>query len=378
MINQKPNHKKTPANCRNTDPSLKRIINHERKKINYTRKKYFKDFLTLRGANYRSFVNFILEEKKYNMSAFQKENQPRKHIDQEPENIKQSTLRIEQEGYYKANFKLKKKTINKVFEEIKTHRFKTKGKKTITAKGEDLLHKQVRISKENGNTFWLEDMDRLVQSELFQEIAFEPTILSIAANYLKCPPIHVQTNIWFSFPDIHKVNLSENAQLFHQDKEFIKFIKIFIYLNEVNEVNGPHCYVEASHIKEAVDLGYSYSTRLNDDIVEKLYTKEKIKKITGAQGSIIFGDTTCLHKGTPVQEGKRIILQLEYASSLYLSPITAFNTLSESSLTKIAFEEPIKNRITQNYDSNCRKKELNKEKSITWKLKGIVGRLKRD
>lgn len=70
---------------------------------------------------------------------------------------------------------------------------------------------------------------------------------AIAQEYLACKPIHDLVLMWWSAPHSNKAS-SEAAQLYHFDMDHLKFLKFFIYLTDVDEHNGPHCYVRKSHI----------------------------------------------------------------------------------------------------------------------------------
>jgi len=149
-------------------------------------------------------------------------------------------------GYRLSHHEFTQAMRSEVFEQIADCQFVNRGIFSVEMNGAELLRHMQNGSIEkyigaNGDTFWIKDQNDLAQKAFFQKLAFDPYILSIAASYLGCVPIHVQTNIWFSFPTFQeKNNLSTNAQMFHQDKEFIKFIKLFIYLSDVGEENGPH------------------------------------------------------------------------------------------------------------------------------------------
>jgi len=174
----------------------------------------------------------------------------------------------------------------------------------------------------------------------------------MVTKYLGCAPVHVQTNLWFSFPTVKdKNNLSTNAQMYHQDKEFVKFIKVFIYLSDVGPDNGPHGYVVGSHVDEAHTHGYGFGERILDEDVERLYGADRVKSLVAPAGTITFGDTSCVHKGVPVEAGHRVMLQLEYASSLYLSPVPPFSEPSKDVFGALPYPKPIVTRITQNYNN---------------------------
>jgi hypothetical protein len=241
---------------------------------------------------------------------------------------------------------------------LRTQSFRTKGIRPRTLDGATLLAFEKTggsPSTEDGDTYWLDDMDALVHDPLFMRLAFDPYIIAMASSYLGCPPVHVQTNAWFSFPGrVSKNNLSMNGQLFHQDKEFIKFFKVFIYLSDVGMEQGPHSYVEGSHRDELHRKGVALSERLTDADIGRYYERARIKTVTGSAGSILFGDTSCVHKGESVTHGMRIMLQLEYASSLYLSPVPPFSDISTENSELQLYHESFRKRMISNYNSKLR------------------------
>ena len=236
--------------------------------------------------------------------------------------------------------------------------FQSKDKTSQPLSGKVLLEamEQNNLDKLAG-TYWLKDQNTAAQMPEFARIAFDPYILSVVSGYLGCTPIHVQTNLWFSFAgeQDHKT-LSRNAQFFHQDKEFVKFIKVFIYLNDVTTENGPHCYIEGSHIDELNQYGIPYSTRLPDELVLSIYGEDKLRIVEGEAGTIIFGDTVAAHKGLLLKRGSRLMLQLEYAASLYMSPVCPFSELSTEAKDAIHPDILKQGRLFVNYDAPTRRR----------------------
>ena len=271
-------------------------------------------------------------------------------------------------GYCYSPISLNDQQIRLLQEGLREQTFKTKGLYPQVLTGAQILN-LISMDKSppivDGDTYWLEDMDRLAHTPLFLSLAFDPYIISTAARYLGCPPIHVQTNAWFSFPGAtSKNNLSMNGQMFHQDKEFIKFFKVFIYISDVGFQQGPHCYVEGSHHDELHLKGVPLSDRVADKDIGKYYDKSRIKTAIGKAGTILFGDTSCVHKGCPVINGNRAIVQLEHASSLYLSPVIPFNGFQTSSQPLSQYSEIFSKRISLNYNSPLRMKFISYINSI--------------
>jgi len=205
--------------------------------------------------------------------------------------------------------------------------------------GEKLIGEEIarRKGKLNGS-WWLSEIDELGADAALQELAFDPTIITVAQEALGTIPIHVQTNCWWSFPHrkekVKAISKAENrnAQRFHQDQEFITFIKVFVYLSDVGMDNGPHVYVARS-IDDLERVGYldSVSNRLLDEEVADIFKDKRFAFITGPAGQVTFVNTRGYHKGAPLNEGFRLILQFEYASSMYFNPVKPF---SASGLTE--------------------------------------------
>jgi ectoine hydroxylase-related dioxygenase (phytanoyl-CoA dioxygenase family) len=129
---------------------------------------------------------------------------------------------------------------------------------------------------------------------------------------LQSIPINSQTNLWYS---VKYESINDQTQKFHQDYDDVKFIKLFIYLSDVKKENGPHTYIKSSRINRKVPKDYKVSKRLDDNYVKKIY-KNDIVEFVGEKGTIIFEDTNGFHKGKTVDDGHRIILQLQFATSL--------------------------------------------------------------
>lgn len=261
-------------------------------------------------------------------------------------------------GYSLSPIALTTKQLTLLKAGLQTRKFRTKGPSPQTLTGAELLAYEGAggsPSTSDGDTYWLLDMDELTHDELFMRVAFDPYIVSMATRYLGCTPIHVQTNAWFSFPGkTSKNNLSMNGQMFHQDKEFIKFFKVFVYLSDVGPEQGPHSYIEGSQHDELHRKGVGLSERVSDADIGKYYDSRRIKTVTGSAGAILFGDTSCVHKGETVKSGMRIMLQLEYASSLYLSPVSPFSDFQEKLGIMRGYPEGVSKRLTANYDSLLR------------------------
>lgn len=160
--------------------------------------------------------------------------------------------------------------------------------------------------------------DELINDEVVQNLMGDPFFVAIAERYLKAEPKIDITTLWWHTNFSQKAD-DNAAMTFHFDMDRLKWLKIFIYITEVNVNNGPHCFVKKSHRtggipKNLLNKGYA---RLTDEEVESFYGKENIVEFAAPKGTIIFEDTRGLHKGKHVEQGSRLIFQLEYTNSLF-------------------------------------------------------------
>lgn len=161
------------------------------------------------------------------------------------------------------------------------------------------------------------DSNELFKNHVVQELACDPRILQIAQDYLGTLPVLDFVAMWWhtKSPSPDK----EAAQYFHFDMERLRWIKFFFYITDVTKESGPHVFVPKSHLDHGLPFslrskGY---TRLEDSQVGDLFPMQDWKVFTGPIGSMIVEDTRGLHKGKHVENGDRLVFQLQYTSSLF-------------------------------------------------------------
>jgi hypothetical protein len=152
-----------------------------------------------------------------------------------------------------------------------------------------------------------------------QDILGDEFLLSLAGRYLGVTPIVDILTMWWSAV-FEEGSASEAAQLFHFDMDKPRWLKLFVYLTDVDESAGPHVYVERSHrlrsdkIGRLLRRGY---TRIPDNDIVDAYGKESLRSIVGTAGTIFVADTIGFHKGLPPAGKERLVLQLSYATTLF-------------------------------------------------------------
>lgn len=162
------------------------------------------------------------------------------------------------------------------------------------------------------------DQQDLANNTDIQELIMDPTFINIARKYLECEPIFDFPAMWWSTPFLKNAS-EEAAQLFHFDLDRLKWLKIFIYLTDVTLENGPHQFIRGSHTpgsKPSALLKRGYA-RIQDEDIFKYHNKNDLRIVTGDAGTVFAEDTKCWHKGTPLILGNRLVLELQYTSSLF-------------------------------------------------------------
>jgi len=211
---------------------------------------------------------------------------------------------------------------NKLSEEICDNIVKAIGNKPFWNKNKQGLVNGLQFDKAKGNTYYIFKQQYASDVPEIQEVLMDPTLLNVVQEFLKGAPILTSCNIWWSVNfNKNSGELSRAAQSYHQDMEFIKFVKVFVYLNDVKAENGPHVYVPGSVKNLQLPDKYAASQRISDEFIEEKYGKDTVKEFVGEKGTVIIEDTYGYHKGKPVDEGHRTILQLCFAVSLHTGRI---------------------------------------------------------
>ena len=140
---------------------------------------------------------------------------------------------------------------------------------------------------------------------------------SIASSYLNCSPILTSVDSWYVVPfagpnDGAFDAYSDAAQSFHYDMDWIKFVKFFINLDNVDEDSAPFEFVPSSHKLAMMNL--RQDRRLYDSEADSL----SVVKALGEAGSVFIADTSGYHRdGRANISRTRHVLQVEFAVSTF-------------------------------------------------------------
>ncbi|ABA20734.1 conserved hypothetical protein [Trichormus variabilis ATCC 29413] len=131
----------------------------------------------------------------------------------------------------------------------------------------------------------------------------EQRLLSIIENYIGLPIKFHGVHLRKDFPS----NNQFGTLLWHSDAEDRRLIKVFVYLNDVEEKTGPFQYIPRSltptfswnYFQLYYKLWQSSYMGIDDEQVKAVIPKSAWKSCPGPAGTVIFVDTkNTLHHGT--------------------------------------------------------------------------------
>tara|TARA_R110000851_G_scaffold6909_7_gene27291 strand:- start:20250 stop:21134 length:885 start_codon:yes stop_codon:yes gene_type:complete len=163
--------------------------------------------------------------------------------------------------------------------------------------------------------------------------------LDIAESYLEAPP-RVRNILTWLHPSGGN-QMRTRSQRWHRDQCSSKMLKIFVYMKDITEKQGPLQYVSSS--KYGAKNNFLWPNIHNGIWETHGYLDQKatseiprfdVLTATGPPGTIIFVDTNGIHRGGFVEEGIRMKTHALYlrpdAEHIVSGPLATFNYNAET------------------------------------------------
>ena len=136
----------------------------------------------------------------------------------------------------------------------------------------------------------------------YLNFALSERVVGPVAAYLGVVPVLSDVDVWYS---AHQPKAPKSSQLWHLDHADTTQIKVWIHVDEIDELSGPLTVVgaaDSSEIADANDYDFGDSYRLADDAVPT----DRCVAFAGPAGTVDFVDTSrCFHFGSRVSaEGR--------------------------------------------------------------------------
>jgi hypothetical protein len=158
------------------------------------------------------------------------------------------------------------------------------------------------------------DEDEALGCAEVQDFATDPALALIAQRYLGQPVIMDEVAFWWT-TNRRAEDANLNAQMFHQDRDRLSFLKFFMYLTDVTTDTGPHIYLRGSH--KSIPWSLRPDGRMTDEAVRDAGLWGNVSELTGPAGTIMAVDTIGLHKGKTPITSDRLALENEFSTSLF-------------------------------------------------------------
>jgi hypothetical protein len=97
-------------------------------------------------------------------------------------------------------------------------------------------------------------------------------------------------------------------QAFHRDSEDWRYLKVLVYLTDVDDGAGPHVYLHGSHLTQA-----PMRLRFYSDVKSPARTAPKTADRHRHARLCFAVDTAGIHKGTAPSLQPRLMLQIQYS-----------------------------------------------------------------
>ena len=154
----------------------------------------------------------------------------------------------------------------------------------------------------------------------FHNFLTNPLFIDVISKYLDDLPLLTELKLLYS--PSSKSKDFKGSQLFHSDFDDNKLVKIFVFIDDVDNDMGPLEIIEKNDSKLIMNrVNYNWGQESknyssHDDRLQNVLGKKPTKKkLVGPKGSTYFVDTVnCLHRGSRNPTKARKILYANFSS----------------------------------------------------------------
>jgi hypothetical protein len=146
-----------------------------------------------------------------------------------------------------------------------------------------------------------------------------PAILDVVNSYFGlCTKLNAM-NFWYTLPCDQAAD-RRASQRWHRDPEDRSVLKVFAYFTDVDEDAGPFEYIPGSRAGGAYASLWRFARGDGvggyppQDVIENTVPFPERRTMTGPRGTIVFCDTSGLHRGGFGKSRERILATWAYVS----------------------------------------------------------------
>jgi hypothetical protein len=156
----------------------------------------------------------------------------------------------------------------------------------------------------------------------FARFALDTCVAPIANAYFGMLTRLRYYNVWHT---LATAGAPRESQLWHRDREDLRILKVFVYLTDVEEGNGPFTYARGSHASGSLRGEPEYFLeggvrRSTDEQIEAIAPRDRWLSAIGPAGTVVLADTHGYHKGGLARAGDRVLYTCMFTSAASRSP----------------------------------------------------------
>lgn len=136
-------------------------------------------------------------------------------------------------------------------------------------------------------------------------LVHDPRVVTVAESYLRCRATLSSIGIRWSFPN----GAPSDVNALHRDPDDWRFVKVFVYLTDVDTDSGPHLYVLGSHRTRGRLFARPYAA----EELDRHYPSDAFHQVIGKAGTSFIADTYGIHKGMIPSKRPRLMLMMQYS-----------------------------------------------------------------
>ncbi len=158
-------------------------------------------------------------------------------------------------------------------------------------------------------------------------------LLNIVENYLGLPVAYHGSYFRRDFAN----KIQRKTRLWHKDIEDPHFLKIIVYLNDVDKDGGPFEYIPHQLTDDVCKtLKYKYG-QIPDDVMKKVVNSSIWQTCTGSAGTVVIANTgNILHRGKMPVACDRYAIFFDYTSRQPKFPFYCQSCLPKENLLLLA------------------------------------------
>jgi hypothetical protein len=174
------------------------------------------------------------------------------------------------------------------------------------------------------------DVPVLPADDPWLRLGVSDRVLDVVNSYFGLWSKLTYVDLWYTPPATPGV-ARVSSQRWHRDYNDERLVKVFIYLNEVNDDTGPLEYVPGSTLGGAYSNQWPWAPVGNDlyppqDEFERRIPQSARRRLTAPEGSVIFCNTSGFHRGGYVTGDRpRVMAVYNYSSPASLAALTLRN-----------------------------------------------------